>query len=207
MIDAPTREVRPAARRRALAPAQDVPASPSPFPHASGRHIVQDHLGLGWPEWSRGDIIEVDFDITSYRGEGLYILDSFDPNAPKWMQRFQCARYLSKAGKDNLQIRERTEDGWAWAPLTAERLAITKFIGRVARVYRDVTTWRPGLRADGVVSGMSTVGDGTTQLQLTNNEGPTITIGGVRTDLAKQCLAPLLGQRVKLTLETEELTQ
>lgn len=203
-------ERKPAARRpsrqRAVAAAVEEPQREQPFPGATGRQIVQDNWGLGWPEWAPGDMIEVNFDATKYRGEGMYIVERFHPDAPAFAQRWTGMLRLAM-GTGGIHARQRTEDGHKWVLLSEEQMANMKFIGSVHTVYRNTTKWRPGLRTDGVVKGITAGSDGMAQVQVSTGDDESFVIGGISLKQANMALGPLLGQRVNLILETEELTR
>ena len=77
ILEAPARARKPRAST-ACNVVEAIPL-PQPFSYGSGRHLVVDHDNLAWPEADKGDILDIDFDVREYRGEGLYLLHHNPP--------------------------------------------------------------------------------------------------------------------------------
>lgn len=190
--------VRAGAKRRTQAVAIiDGEPERSAFGHAAGRHLVVDNNNLAWPEADSGDILDIDFDVREYRGEGQYLVQHVPPTdeivgmprAPYssgWTAVRHFARHSLREGSD-IEVFEQGVDGRAWRHVPAAELARYRFLGRVHGIYcRSGRGLNPHLNFVGKVSGIGEAQDGTAFVQFQPGEGRVITVSGLNDDEARR---------------------
>lgn len=99
-------------------------ANPTDLPHLFGRHLVQVHAGLCHPIIEPGNVLDVDFDVRSIRGDGLYLLQATDS---QWFgaRLFQVVPYAL-----------RIKHGDEWHEATPDIMARYNVCGYVHEVYK-----------------------------------------------------------------------
>lgn len=195
---APTRRTLPAV----------VPEPEGPFPEMAGRRMVVDHQGIMSPIAHQGDVIDVDFDVRAYQGEGIYLLriDKDMETRTGWWG-WTGARRLMRQPVDGLHIREAERDGgWKWHPWPEEQQAKTRIFGRVHDIYRrDSYDNRPGINVLGRLAGLG--GEHASgQVAIDAGEGRTVTITGLQAFQVRQ-LTRLILEPVRLEITVRDETR
>lgn len=192
IINAPTRASKPRATR---AVAEVVPL-PQPFEFGSGRHLVVDNNNLAWPECDRGDILDIDFDVHEYRGEGHYLVQHVPPAdevvgppgcfpfSTGWTKVVRLGRYGPTPG---VAILESGINGREWRTVSQEQWERFRFMGRVKGLYCRRDRGRTNnLDVVGRVSAIGEAADGSAFIQFQPGEGRTITVSGLTDDEARR---------------------
>lgn len=164
------------------------------FGHAAGRHLVVDDENLAWPEADSGDILDIDFDVREYRGEGQYLVQHVAPSdevvgAPGrfpfssgWTKVVRLARTGLHSGIDMLEADGR---GMEWRAVPPEKFARFKFLGLVHGIYCRAGR-KPYLDFVGKVTGIGEAPDGSALVQFCPGDGRTITVTGLEDDEARR---------------------
>lgn len=187
--------VRTGAKRRIQAVAIiDGEPERSAFGHAAGRHLVVDHNNLAWPESDSGDILDIDFDVREYRGEGQYLVQHVPPsgdivgvlNRAPYTSGWTAVVHLMR-GSNGLEIFHSGMEGRCWREIPPDELARYRFLGRVHGIYRRSDIGRiPHLNFVGKVAGVGEAPDGTACIQFKPGEGRVITVSGLTDDEARR---------------------
>lgn len=110
-------------------------ASPSNDAHPMrGQHTIEVHGNMFEFNISPGDMMRVDFDCCTVKGEGLYLVRE-DGWGGTWtgVRRFQ--RVPVPVSPTGLKI--KLEDDTKWVNVSPSMLESTEIIGRVLRVFRS----------------------------------------------------------------------
>lgn len=204
VIDAPKQAKKP--RAGTARSVVDVAPLPQPFDRVSGRHLVVDHQNLAWPEADSGDILDIDFDVREYRGEGRYLLHHEPPageivGAPgRWpfSSRWTAVQSIHRNNGGFERFVHHENRGWHQIPPEEwERLNV---LGRVHGIYnRRERHDRPGVLEVGRVTAMGEA-DGGAYVHLQIEAGRTLTISGLQQWQVRQ-LATLLTHGMRLELK------
>lgn len=203
----------PVAKRTRARPQETEPqaeAQPSPGGFASGRHLVQDHDCLAWPHADRGDVLDIDFDVREYRGEGFYLLQHSAPadevsgaaGCFPFSTAYLGVRLIRKGAPGQMQMNQvASVEAPGMRNVPADEWERTTVLGQVKNIYRRHV---PGC-ADGLflVGQLVTVGDsedGSACLQFRHKEGRTINVSGLTTDEARR-LAPHFMKTMRLEVK------
>lgn len=198
-----------AGRVRAIEPVSVEQARPAPGGHASGIHLVQDFEHLAWPYADKGDVLEIDFDVREYKGEGFYLLQHQAPadevTGPPGRFPFTSAyvgvRNLHRNGKGQMEMLQRTAEGSEWKVVQPEAWARTTVHGYVKNIYRrHIPGCAQGLFLVGQLSAVGDHDDGSASAQFRHSKDRTITVSGLTPEEARR-LSPHFMNTIRLELK------
>ena len=97
----------------------------SDLPRLAGRQLIQVHAGLCYPIIEAGNVLDVDFEVRTIRGDGLYLLAETGPD--QWFG----ARLFHHTLRGLL-----IKHGDEWHDATPEIMARFDVCGYVHEVYK-----------------------------------------------------------------------
>lgn len=202
VIDKPSR----AQARRQAAPAIDQPLA-APFGLAGGRHFVENTDGYAWPLCDHRDVLDIDFDVREYRGEGMYLLHRPAPasevvGAPgrfPFSSSWTGIRCMSGSGTSSSRraMLDLSAAGQQWRDIDSDEWAQTKVLAKVHNIYRRATGGEPSTGFVGHVSGIGQADDGSAMVQFKPEPGRLLTLSGLTDDEARR-MAPMLMKLARL---------
>lgn len=169
-----------------------------PFPDMTGRRMVVDMQGVMSPLAHRGDVIDVDFDVQQYQGEGIYLL-RLEEGDCQFGWGWTGARRLMRQ-PDGLHVFDRAENGgWQWRRWPEQEQSKMRIFGRVHDIYRrDSPSSRPGIHVLGALANVG--GDQSSgRVDLSAGAGRTVTVTGLEPWQVRS-VAQLLLKPVKLEI-------
>lgn len=204
ILEAPTRARKP--RASAARDMVEVTPLPQPFGFCVGRHLVVDNDSLAWPEADKGDILDIDFDVREYRGEGHYLLHHSPPpdevvGPPgRWPFSSRWTEVQRIHRNSGFFERFQHEDGRGWTPIQPDEWGRIQVLGRVHGIYnRRGRCASPGMLEVGRVTAIGQ-GDGGAYVHLQPEPGRTIAIDGLL-DWQVRLLSGLITKNIRLELK------
>ncbi|WCM88808.1 hypothetical protein [Acidovorax sp. NCPPB 3576] len=204
VIDTPSGVRKPrASTARVVA---EVTPLPQPFGYGAGRHLVVDHENLAWPEADKGDVLDIDFDVREYRGEGRYLLHHSPPagevvGAPgcwPFSSRWTCVQEIHRSNGQFERFVHGESRGWK--PIPTEEWERIQILGKVHGIYNRRERYdRPGVLEVGRVTGIGEA-EGGAYIHLQPEAGRTITISGL-TEWQVRTLSGLVARDMRMELK------
>ena len=179
---------------------------PQPFEFAAGRHLVVDHEGLAYPEADRGDVLDIDFDVREYRGEGHYLVHHSAPDGevvgapgcPPFTSRYTEVQHINR-GNGHFERFVRG-DGSSWRAIHSDEWARIQILGKVHGIYnRRDRHDRPGVLEVGRVTSIGEAEAGA-YIHLQADAGRTITITGLQ-EWQVRLLSSLITRDMRMELK------
>lgn len=201
-------------RKAVKAPACAVEAIPqaeaktAPGGHASGIHLVKDTERLAWPYADRDDVLENDFDVREYQGEGFYLIHRRAPAGEvvgplgrfPFTTAFTGVRNLHRRN-GQLEAHLATAEGREWKPIPPDEWARTTVHGYVRNIYRrHVVGCADGLFLVGQLAAVGEQEDGSAFAQFRHSKDRTITVSGFTPEEAR-ALTPHFLNAMRLELK------
>lgn len=206
VIDAPAQARKP---RPGVAPTVvEITPLPQPFAHGSGRHLVVDHENLAWPEADKGDILDIDFDVREYHGEGRYLLHHEPPEGEvvglpgcfPFASRWTAVQRIHRNNGAFERFGHSSSAGRGWRPIPPDEWDRIQILGKVCGIYNNREKGdRPGVLEVGRVTAMGENQAGV-YVHLQPEAGRTITITGLQ-EWQARALSRLITREMRLELK------
>lgn len=205
ILEAPTRARKP--RASAARDVVEVTPLPQPFGLGAGRHLVVDNDGLAWPEADDGDILDIDFDVREYRGEGHYLLHH-NPPPDEVVGPPGCFPFSSRwtevqnihRSNGRFERLEHNDGRSGWRPIPADEWDRIQVLGKVHGIYnRRGRASRPVMLEVGRVTNIGEA-EGIGHVELQPEPGRIITITGLL-EWQVRMLSKLVTREMRLELK------
>lgn len=202
----PRKAVKAPARPTETIPQDEARAAPGG--HASGVHLVKDSERLAWPYADRDDVLEINFDVREYCGEGFYLIHhrappgevTGPPGCFPFTSAYSGVRNLHRRN-GQIEVLEASTEGREWRPFTADEWARTTVHGYVKNIYRrHVVGCAEGLFLVGQLAAVGEQEDGSAFAQFRHSKDRTITVSGLTPEEAR-ALSPHFLNTMRLELK------